>query len=149
MPAGTELTRRRLLELGIGGGLTLAAVRLVAAPIGAPSGTPGITPHHLRRSAYTALVGERFTIRPARGARPVAVRLEDVRDLGRGRPALRGHEDGFALRFHGPRSPRLDQGVHALRHPALGRFELLLAPSGTGRAGQDYEAVVNRVPRRT
>jgi hypothetical protein len=67
-------------------------------------------------------------------------------DLGIGRRArpLAGAEEVFALLFDGPSRPRLEQDVMSLRHPALGRFQLLVSPASTGRRGQDYSAAINR-----
>lgn len=141
-PLSVDLTRRRLLELS--GAAVLGAMIAQAWPLSqtasAPAGTGAAAPH-LLRSGYAGLVGQRFAI-AAGGASPLSVRLVEIRDLGRAAP---GHEDAFALRFHGPRAPRLEQAVHELRHSQLGRFHLLLAPSGTGRRGQDYEAIINRL----
>lgn len=144
VPMGDGVTRRQILATG--GAATLATLATHAQSmvpgLSSASAILGGTPRHLRRSSFTPLVGDRFTI--ADGVRrPVGVRLVEVRDLSK-RRALVGHDEAFALLFHGPGGPRLEQGVHRLRHPALGRFDLLVTPSGTGRRGQDYETVINR-----
>lgn len=144
-------TRRRLLAVGGAAALALAiepAVRLVER-VSAPGPSPRARgSSFLRTSTFAPLLGERFTLRGDTGGR-VPARLVEIRNLRRGaqRGTVRGHaEEAFALRFHAPRSaPRIGQGVHRLHHPALGTFSLLVTPSGTGRRGQDYEAVINRL----
>lgn len=140
-PFDAGLTRRRLLVLG-GTAVATAAVyaggldRLVSA---APAGSP------LLRSRFIPHVGERFRL-AARGGRSVYARLDEIHDLSRTRGlSAPSSEDGFVLLFHGPRAPRLDQGVLRVRHRQLGTFDLLVSPAGTGRRGQDYAAVINRV----
>lgn len=96
-----------------------------------------------RRSTYQPLLGRPFSIRGHGGA-SVQAKLVEIRDLGGPTRQRAGNEGGFALRFHGPRSPRLAQGVYELRRPGLARERLLLVPSGTGRRGQDYEVVINQ-----
>jgi hypothetical protein len=50
----------------------------------------------------------------------------------------------FFVRFRGPQSPSLRQGIHALEHDELGRFELFLTAIGVDNDGTLYEAVFNR-----
>jgi hypothetical protein len=141
-PLDASLTRRRLLAAGGAAALaaTLGELRGVA-----PVLSEVTIPAYLRRSSYLALVGERFELIAA-GGRGVLARLVAVVDLGVGarvRP-LGGAEEAFALLFHSSSRPRLEQDVVSLRHPALGRFQLLVSPASTGRRGQDYSAVINR-----
>jgi hypothetical protein len=139
--ASAALTRRRLLQLGA-----------LAAVVGAPrlAGVPasairdgGATHQSLRRSTYAPLVGRRFRIQ-GEGVTPLHATLVEIRDLRRSGDGL-GAGDGFALLFHGPRSPRLEQGMYELRRREIAApMPLLMTPSGTGRRGQDYEVVINR-----
>jgi hypothetical protein len=130
------LTRRHLLKLG---GSAAALVSFGGAirwlSIIGPSAEAA-----LRRSTWEGLIGSRVTVR---GAHTIDVRLTDVTDLAGARPADR--EQAFSLLFHGDSSNRLPQGVYRLAHPAVGTPRMLLAPAGTGRAGQDYAVVINRV----
>jgi hypothetical protein len=108
-------------------------------------------PAYLRRSSFAPLVGDRFELLATDG-RAVA-RLVGVDDLPAGGRigAQAGSDDAFALVFHASGATRLEQDVMTLTHPRLGRFALLVSPSGTGRHGQDYAATINRArpPRRT
>jgi hypothetical protein len=135
------LTRRRLLQLG-------ALVAIVGAPrlAGVPASAirdAGAVHQTLRRSTYAPLVGRRFRIH-GRGGAAVGATLVEIRDLRRAGDGL-GAGEAFALLFHGPRSPRLEQGMYELRRPEVANpMPVLMTPSGTGRRGQDYEVVINR-----
>jgi len=145
-PFEVDLTRRRLLMLGgtaiatataCAGGLDrLVAVADAATRVGNP----------LRRSRFVPHVGEHFRLSvPGGGA--VHVKLDEIQDLSwTPKPSAAGAEDGFVLVFHGPPAPRIAQGVVRVRHARLGSLDLLVSPAGTGRRGQDYAAVVNRLP---
>jgi len=141
-PLDAAFTRRWLLAAGGAAALaaTVGELRGVVSVL-----SEGPVPAHLRRSTYLPLVGERFELIAA-GGRFVLARLVAVMDLGIGKRArpLAGGEDAFALLFHSPSHPRLEQDVMSLRHPALGRFQLLVTPASTGRRGQDYSAAINR-----
>lgn len=54
-------------------------------------------------------------------------------------------QEQFALTFRGPREPFLGQGTFPVEHPALGSFDLFLAPVGQDAGGFLYEAVFNRL----
>lgn len=138
--ADPRLTRRSLLQAGAATGALLA--------LGGPAGAPALAatvPAHLRRSGYAGLTGSPFAASTATGT-PVSLRLAEVADLARAahEPAFAGREDAFALLLTGPAGTVLDQGVHELRHDALGRFPLFLTPVGPAGAAQAYEAVVDR-----
>jgi hypothetical protein len=130
------LTRRHLLKVG-------GAAAALASFGGAAHWLSLFNTHTnaaLRRSTWEGLIGSRVTIQ---GDHTVGVRLVDIADLPGAQPADR--EGVFSLLFHGGASDRLPQGVYRLSHPAIGRARMLLTPAGTGRAGQDYAVVVNRV----
>lgn len=141
-PLDAAFTRRCLLAAG-GAAALAATVGDLRGVVSVLSEVP--VPAHLRRSSYLPLVGERFELIAA-GRREVLARLVAVIDLGIGKRARRlaGAEDAFALLFHSSSRPRLEQAVMSLQHPALGRFQLLVTPAGTGRRGQDYSAAINR-----
>lgn len=65
-----------------------------------------------------------------------------------GRRTASGGEDGssFSIVFRGPSTPMLPQRMYALRHPALGGFDLFIVPVGHDQTGLLYEAVFNRMP---
>lgn len=138
-PERGSLTRRRLLELS-----ALAAVaqlplfNVAYRAVGANS-----TASTFKRSTYGPLLGQRFTLSGS-GGPSIGTRLVEIRNLNLSAGPPRAGEEAFALRFHGPRAPRLDQGMYVLRHPRFTSTALLVTPSGTGRRGQDYEVVVNQ-----
>jgi hypothetical protein len=51
--------------------------------------------------------------------------------------------DPFALHFHGPLEPQLQQAIHRLTHPVLGDLEIFLVPTGLDARGVAYEAIFN------
>jgi hypothetical protein len=136
-------TRRHLLALGatVAAGASLGG--LVAAPpvVGRES--------WLRRASYTGRVGEPFRARLPGGA-TVTLWLVEVGDLIGTTPSgtsLAGRDDAFLLEFRGPDTPRLTQGVHELRHRAVGRGRLFVVPQAQRRDGNAYAVVVNRADR--
>jgi hypothetical protein len=140
----SEMTRRRLLQVGTAAALLAATARLpdlerlplLAAPAAA----------HLRRSAYTSLSDRSFRVRsgPASGSRLQLTAVEDLHASGEGGRSLAGRDDAFALVFRGPTRPKLPQGIYPLSNRELGRAELFLIPDPTrGRRGR-YRAIVNR-----
>lgn len=133
----TGLTRRSLLCVGA---TASAAVALGVRPWAAAAAGPG----YLSRSAYAGLEGTNFTVET--GARPVMLKLESVSDVAgaAGKRALVGSEDAFALKFSGPMSAPLDSGIHTLRHPSLGSFELFSSPVDAPEDDRHYEIVIDR-----
>ncbi len=125
----SALTRRNLLALA-----ALAAAARVL-PFGTTPAAGGRSA--FERASYAPLVGQRLTLRGA-GAPALGVRLVELGDL-----AGAGAGGGFSLLLHGPRSPRLEQGMYELRHPTLSHAPLLVVPAGSGRRGQDYEVIIN------
>ena len=125
MNLDSGLTRRSLLRVGAGAG---AAVVIGVRPWAAAAAAAGTAPGHLTRSGYAGLEGTSFTVET--GANPVVLRLESVADVAgaAARRALAGSEDSFALTFSGPLGSPLDSGIHAVRHPQLGSFELFASP---------------------
>jgi hypothetical protein len=130
--------------LAVGGTAALAATVWELPAVATTLGQIA-SPAYLRRSSYVPLIGEGFEV-TAPGRRPILARLVSVMDLGIGRRMrpLAGAEDAFALLFRSPTRPRLEQDVMSLRHPVLGRFQLLVSPASTDRRGQDYSATINR-----
>ena len=55
------------------------------------------------------------------------------------------HQEVFSLFFHGPSDPFVPQGIHKLKHSALGEFELFLVPVGRDKDGFEYEAAFNNL----
>jgi hypothetical protein len=99
----------------------------------------------LRRASYAGRVGERFTVRVA-GGQTVTLRLAGVDDLVGTTPSgvsVPGRDDAVLLELRGPKTPRLAQGVHELRHRTLGRSRLFVVP----QARSGYAIVINRSAR--
>lgn len=141
MNLDSGLTRRSLLRAGAGAG---AAAVIGVRPWAAAAAAAGTAPGYLTRSGYAGLEGTTFTVET--GADPVVLRLESVADVAgaASRRSLAGSEDSFALTFSGPVGSPLDSGIHTLRHPGLGDFELFASPVGDPHGSRTYEVVVDR-----
>jgi len=139
------LTRSGLIKAGVlaafavgagGAGSVLAGaagVGVAASGIRKPNGGPA----YLRHTTYAALVGAEFRLhRP--GARSLKVRLIEARQR-------RSAVDSFSLLFRAHPRAGVDGGTYRLEHPALGEFELFVAPVSRGVKGLDLEAVINRI----
>ncbi len=72
---------------------------------------------------------------------PVELRLIAARAVGE--PIDGGRRAPFSLIFLGPDGPMLDQRIHPIGHPTLGRLEVFLVPIGPAkdRPGFRYEAI--------
>ena len=133
------ISRRRVLQAG----LFATVVALLAGSfdllsfLGAMMARSDV---HLRRSTYTQLLGQSFTVVQENGAR-TPLTLIEVRDLAR--PAISG-EGTFALRFEGPAGPYVQHSSLAVEQGELGSFQLAVMPVGRAAAQQDYEAIINR-----
>ena len=53
-------------------------------------------------------------------------------------------QEQFSLRFRGDRAQIFPQRIYAMKHEAIGEFELFLVPVGRDESGTFYEAVFNR-----
>jgi hypothetical protein len=146
---GPGLSRRQMLAFAGMAGLAAAAPALrrlaLPFPFGSRSGgatfesEPGLT-----LARFAPHVGSRFTVGAgALGA--VEVTLEEAAATAphpADRAGLRG--EAFSLVFRAAEGPALPDGVHRLTHPVLGSFALFVSAFGRGRAGQGYQAVVDR-----
>jgi len=133
-------TRRTLLRTS-GAAALLSLIGVEAArPARARAASTSDAPSYLRRAGYSGLQGQSFD------AGAATLQLLEVSDLERAKRerALAGADDAFALAFSGPVSHTLTQGVHTLRHPRLGSFDLFLAPVDQPDGDQRYEAVIDR-----
>ena len=138
-----RLDRRGLFQAGAAGAAALVAAGGLRLTEGVAAAAP--LPDHLRRATWTGLGDGALELLGGDGVVPL--RLTAVADLpvAASIPALRGHDGAFALRFDGP--PQVEQGIHRLRHPRLGEFDLFLAPVGRDGRSRAYEAVVDRTIR--
>jgi hypothetical protein len=144
-----NVSRSGLLKLGAVAALVLGAGparRAVAgtgtaAPVAEKNGNVATRvggPKYLRLATYVPLVGSTFAIhRP--GALPLSVELASATRLA-------GVGESFSLIFRGHGNAKLAQQVYNLEHPRLGSFPLFLVPVGPAFKGQEFQAVVNRIP---
>jgi hypothetical protein len=95
-------------------------------------------PRYLRLATYVPLVGSVFKIR-REGASTLSVKLVSA-------TRLQGVGESFSLIFRGHGNAKLGQQIYTLEHSSLGSFPLFLVPVGPAIKGQDFQAIVNRIP---
>ena len=143
-------SRAGLLKLGAAAAFVLGvgpAARAVAgnnkpaeSNDGAAAGGGSVRgPRYLRHATYVPLVGSTFKIHRSQ-ARPLSVKLVSATRL----PSDAG--ESFSLIFRGHGNAKLEQQIYTIEHPRLGEFPLFLVPVGRPLKGQDFQAVVNRIP---
>jgi hypothetical protein len=126
------MTRRHALRLGAGAGLAVMFGRIPAAL--AAAGSDDDVEAYLRRSGYAPLVGQAFSVA---GAVLVLRAVEDLEHLP-------GRDDAFRLEFTGA-AGAVETGTREFSHPALGPFDLFVAPVCLVASGvQRYEVVIDR-----
>ena len=94
----------------------------------------------LNMATFSAHLNSVFTLRNQKG-QTSDVTLKSVYDWRAA--GNRGSKECFSLVFSG--AAILHQDTYSVTHPSLGSFSMLLAPSGTNKGGQKYEAVFNRL----
>ncbi len=136
----TELTRRRLVQIGAAGAATFL--------IGSHGGFEGVAQaaasgNGLRRSDYLGLSSSGFTATVDGSSR--ALELVGVEDLPIASqvPTLVGNDDAFSLVFAGS-GPSFPQGIRELDHPQLGKHSLFVVPVERRTGDQTYEVIVDR-----
>jgi hypothetical protein len=148
------LTRRRLLETGA---IAVASMTLPDASAFASKRTDVVartaapaarySRKGYRRSRFAPHVGTTVKLRPHGGA-AVRVQLAAVEDVAHVK-GLAGVPDAYVLRFRGPSSQPLPEGIVGVRHRDFGTLQLYIAPGGADGTTQDYLAAINRrIPRR-
>jgi hypothetical protein len=138
---GNGVTRRRLLQSG-GAAAAIALIDLHPMTSAlASSGADSSAPAYLRRSSYTPLADQDFTLSLADGTQQ-ALKLFSISDLERA--GLAGADDAFMLEFSGPTTQSAEQGIHTLMHPTLGSFELFSTPVDQPQSTQTYAVIVDR-----
>lgn len=99
-----------------------------------------------RRRRFAPHVGTSVKLRPHGGA-AVRLKLAAVEDVPHVK-GLEGASDAYILRFRGPATQRLPEGIVGVRHKHFGTLQLYITPTPPDGAQQDYLAAINRrVPR--
>ena len=148
------LSRRRVLETGAlaVASLTLLDATAFAAPppslVAGEKASP--TRRYLRkgyrRSRFEPHVGTPVKLRP-HGAAAVRVQLAAVEDVPHVK-GLAGASNAYVLRFRGPSSQPLPEGIVGVRHKHFGTLQLYIVPVAADGLTQDYLAAINRrIPR--
>ena len=141
------VSRRKFIQTGavaaIATGIPLsAAAKNSYSSLGSIAGTLlnlGGNPA-LNMATFKAHVNSVFTLRNQKGQMS-NVTLQSVYDWRAA--GNRASKECFSLVFFGAAS--LHQDTYSVTHPSLGTFSMLLAPTGSNKGGQKYEAVFNRL----
>ncbi|MEY2441226.1 MAG: hypothetical protein QOJ46_652 [bacterium] len=147
----TLLSRRRLLAAGAvaAAGVVLPETNASAKGLFArarPAKLPRYSRTGYRRARFTPHVGTPVKLRP-RGGLAVRGTLASIEDVPYVK-GLVGDQDAYSLRFRGPATPVLPEGIAGIRHKHFGVVELYVTPLPSDGVSQDYLAVINRrVPR--
>jgi len=137
------ISRRKFLKTGtlvaLAAGLPLKGAAMSFAggsslfnSIGASPGLP------LNMEAFTRSLQTNFLLTSNLGS--ATVKLVEVRDYRKGR-AKSSDKECFSLLFTASKNVSLRQDTYAVKHYALGEFNMLVVPLG----GSYYEAVFNRL----
>ncbi|MDX6676859.1 MAG: hypothetical protein QOE31_911 [Solirubrobacteraceae bacterium] len=150
------LSRRRLLETGAVAAASLTLLdssafasvqRLSATPKTTDPAPLSYTRKGYRRSRFAPHVGTTVKLRP-HGAAAVRAQLAAVEDVAHVK-GLAGASDAYVLRFRGPSSQPLAEGIVGVRHRDFGTLQLYITPTAPDGPNQDYLAAINRrIPRR-
>ncbi len=111
----------------------------------ASAGRPG-DPQMLRLTVdeFAPLVGDQFELEGGAAGRVSAKLVEAVPVPAEGRrPSQLPRREAFSLVFQTDGREDLTQGVHTVRHPALGTLALLVVPIAPRAGKQRLEAVFN------
>jgi hypothetical protein len=96
----------------------------------------------LTKSLFAENVNTRFRLRDANGVE-AELELVEVKD-GYVSPSY----ESFSLYLRGG-SKVLEQRMYAMRHDAIGEFDLFITPIARDQQGTCYEAVFNRLVKRS
>jgi hypothetical protein len=94
---------------------------------------------HLTKGTFQENLNTRFWL-TAEGADPYALDLVKFVEF-----QTAPKQEQFSLRFRGDRAQVFPQQIYAMKHEAIGEFELFLVPVGRDDSGTFYEAVFNRL----
>jgi hypothetical protein len=93
---------------------------------------------YLTKGMFQENLNTRFWL-TAEGSEPYAVDLVGFVEFH-----TAAKQEQFSLRFRGDRAQVFPQQLYAMKHDAIGEFELFLVPVGRDDSGTFYEAVFNR-----
>ncbi len=97
----------------------------------------------LSREQFAGSLDSTFNLSAAPG-QSLALQLTEVSEL-RATPK----QEIFSILFRGPSNALLPQGMYAMDHQRLGKFDLFLVPVARDSDGAYYEAVFNRLVGQT
>jgi len=96
---------------------------------------------NINAKSFTPHLNSKF--KAHHGGAPVELELIDVEEREHPRVEV------FFLHFRGPSAPRLEQQIHRLEHEKVGAVTIFLTAIEADEQGIVYEAVFNRIRKRT
>jgi hypothetical protein len=94
---------------------------------------------HLTKSMFAQNLNTRFWLNNEQ-SEPHAIDLVELTE-----EQASPQQEQFSLRFRGDCSHVFPQRIYAMKHDAIGAFDLFLVPIGRDKTGTFYEAVFNRL----
>ncbi len=91
----------------------------------------------LTAANFEAVLDSTFQVVDTQGSAVLSFSLVQVVRL----PERPGYRPPFSLRWSGPPTPILAQGIHHLTHPELGELEIFLGPIAADASAATYEAI--------
>jgi hypothetical protein len=141
------ITRRKLLEMcslvAASAAMPLQVLaKLAGAPLGKVSSGKKNNDYdalwHMTAATFKPWIGSTFTIH-LQGSKTALALLTDVTDL-----STNPNKPWFSLRFQGYPGTPLTQNTYVFENSVLGRFALLVVPTGGGSQPTFYTGLVNR-----
>ena len=134
-----RLSRRNMLKAAGAAGVASAGL---AGNATASMGRPAA--HRINANDFALELGSTFKTQLNDSA-DASLKLADVQDLPApgARPSALSRRSAFVARFEAPEGIAFKERIYQLRHPRLGRLDLLLQPVVDDKGGAFLEAVFN------
>jgi hypothetical protein len=107
-----------------------------------PAGSDLASP--LNKESFARHLNTTFELRH-RDHSPITVKLIELKDWNTKGGRIGAKTECFSAIFLSSNFERLPQSTYAVRHPQMGKFDLLLVPNGHSKQGEYYEAIFNRL----
>jgi hypothetical protein len=103
---------------------------------------------NLGLATFKNVAGQKFTVR-FENDEAIELLLTEV--VSRGGAAFPDgkQSEAFSLMFRGPQTPFLEQKMYSFEQPEIGAFKLFIVPIASDAKGFTYEAVFNRLVKKS
>ena|SRR5438045_1228704 len=103
---------------------------------------------NLSLATFQNVAGQKFTVRLENEQATELLLAEVVSRGGSAFPDGKQSE-AFSLMFRGPQTPFLEQKMYSFEQPEIGAFKLFIVPISSDADGFTYEAVFNRLVKKS